>query len=83
MTTLKQPEYIFFNGDVVRWELAQVHVWSETAIRATNVFEGLRAYWIDDSKEWRVVGVVEHLDRLMESARLLRIGKSIILSHIV
>ena len=39
------PDLIWWNGDIVPWGEARVHVTSEVAMRGTNVFEGLRAYW--------------------------------------
>lgn len=70
------PPYIFFNGDVVPWEQATVHVWSETAIRAINVFEGLRAYWHEGENRWHLRAWRQHFDRLMQSARIMRIPHS-------
>lgn len=64
------------NGNVVPWENGLVHIWSETAIRATNVFEGLRAYWLSDRNCWRIVDWTEHLRRLARSAKLIRIPHS-------
>lgn len=74
--TLETPPLIFFNGEVVPWEMGKVHVWSETAIRATNVFEGLRAYWSEETQCWRLVSWSDHMNRLDQSARLLRIPHS-------
>lgn len=65
---------VFFNGSVVPWDQAQVHVYSETAVRGMNVFEGVRAYWNADRAEWRLLLWRQHLERLMESARILRLG---------
>lgn len=53
------------------WEKAKVHVWTETAIRATNVFEGVRAYWDGDSSAWRLIAWPRHRERLFQSARLM------------
>lgn len=65
------PKLIYFNGEVVPWEAAKVHVWTETAIRATNVFEGVRAYWNEGKEEWRLIGWPQHRARLFQSARLM------------
>ena len=67
------PPYIFFNGEVVPWERAMVHVWSETAIRAINVFEGVRAYWHEGEGKWYLRAWRRHFDRLIQSARIMRI----------
>ena len=70
---MEVPGKIYFDGKVVPWEEATIHVWTETAIRATNVFEGLRAYWIKEKTQWHIVALEEHLDRLFQSTKLLRI----------
>ena len=44
MPELVRPPVLWFNGRIVPWAEATVHVWSEVATRGTNVFEGLRAY---------------------------------------
>lgn len=70
---LEAPPVLFMNGNVVPWAEAQVHIWSETAIRATNVFEGLHACWLSERRAWRVVAWADHIERLACSARLMRI----------
>src|SRR5438105_4736621 len=69
---LVSPEIIWWNGRIVPWAEAVVHVTSETALRGTNVFEGLRAYWRANTNDFAVIALNEHLDRLGRSARILR-----------
>lgn len=68
-----EPDLIWWNGEVVPWQEAQVHVTSETALRGLNVFEGIRAYWRPQVEQFGVVRPHEHLERLAASARLLHI----------
>jgi branched-chain amino acid aminotransferase len=72
-TRLETPPYLFMNGEVIPWEQGRVHIWSETAIRATNVFEGLRGYWSPQARSWTLVAWDAHMSRLDHSARLMRI----------
>jgi branched-chain amino acid aminotransferase len=67
------PDLIWWNGDIVPWGEATVHVTSEVAMRGTNVFEGLRAYWQPGYERHAVVHLDRHLARLRQSARLLRL----------
>jgi branched-chain amino acid aminotransferase len=67
------PELIWWNGRIVPWSEAMVHVTSETALRGTNIFEGLRAYWHAKTGEHAIVALKEHMDRLAQSARILRL----------
>lgn len=69
---METPPFLLHNGEVVPWESGQVHVWSETAVRGANVFEGLRGYWRDDGSGWAIVSWDDHLRRLLQSARLMR-----------
>jgi branched-chain amino acid aminotransferase len=70
---LETPPVLFMNGKVVPWAEAQIHIWSETAVRATNVFEGLHACWQPERNTWRVIAWADHIERLACSARLMRI----------
>lgn len=38
------PQYIWFNGKLVPWQDAQVHVMSHALHYGSSVFEGVRAY---------------------------------------
>ncbi len=40
--TTKKADYIWFNGEMVRWEDAKVHVMSHALHYGTSVFEGIR-----------------------------------------
>lgn len=65
---------IWWNGHIVPWHDARVHVTSETALRGLNVFEGLRAYWRQPENIYHIVGLNQHLERLAGSAKLLAIS---------
>lgn len=66
------PELIWFNGALVPWEDAKVHVWSELAIRGASVFEGIRAFWNPEEQRYYVLDLESHMRRLNESAHLLK-----------
>jgi branched-chain amino acid aminotransferase len=61
---------MWFNGAVVPWGEARVHVWDELALRGANVFEGITAFWDTDTKKHQILAGPEHLDRLFDSAHL-------------
>lgn len=71
-----RPALIWFNGRVVPWESATVHVWSELAVRGASVFDGLRTYWHRGTAQQYVLSLQDHLDRLFESAKILKIPSS-------
>jgi branched-chain amino acid aminotransferase len=70
---LQQPRFAYFNGEVRPWEEATLHVSCEAVNRGLNVFEGLKGYWQVDGKEFGIVELRRHYDRLVRSARLLHI----------
>jgi branched-chain amino acid aminotransferase len=56
---------IWFDGEMVPWRDARVHVLTHALHYASSVFEGQRAY------NKRIFKLREHTDRLHESARIL------------
>lgn len=67
------PEYLWWKGEQVRWEDATVHVTDIAWSTVGAVFEGIRGYWNEDRQELYVFRLQEHLDRLMDSMRLVRL----------
>ncbi|SUG85762.1 branched-chain amino acid aminotransferase [Salmonella enterica subsp. enterica] len=68
--TTKKADYIWFNGEMVRWEDAKVHVMSHALHYGTSVFEGIRCY--DSHKGPVVFRHREHMQRLRDSAKIYR-----------
>jgi len=56
---------IWFNGELVDWDKAKVHVLTHGLHYASSVFEGERAY------EGEIFKLTEHTERLMYSAEVL------------
>jgi len=65
---------IWVNGTETDWDLAQVHVWDEVAIRGVSVFEGILCVWRDELNRHMAVGLRQHFRRLQRSASLLDIA---------
>jgi branched-chain amino acid aminotransferase len=66
---MQETEKIWFNGELVDWADARIHVASHGLHYGTGVFEGIRSY--DTEKGPAVFRLVEHLQRLESSGRLL------------
>jgi branched-chain amino acid aminotransferase len=66
------PKFLWFNGAVVPWEEAKVHVSTATVLRGANVFEGVRAYWNTDERELYIFRNDEHMARLWNSTKIMR-----------
>jgi len=68
MTTLK----IWMNGDLVPEPDAKLPVNSAAVFYATNVFEGIRAYWNTGDEEMYCFRLADHFARLRESMKMMR-----------
>jgi branched-chain amino acid aminotransferase len=66
---MQETEKIWMNGEFVDWADAKVHVGIHGLHYGTGVFEGIRCY--ETPKGPAVFRLVEHLQRLHDSARLL------------
>ena len=64
------PELIWFNGALVPWASATVHVMTHALHYGSSVFEGMRCYETPHGPA--LFRAPEHLRRLRESARLYR-----------
>jgi len=63
-------EKIWFNGEMVGWEDAKIHVLSHVVHYGSSVFEGLRCY---DTKQGPVCfRLGDHIRRLFDSAKIYR-----------
>ena len=64
-------QFIWFNGKLVHWEKATVHVLSHALHYGSSVFEGVRAY--ETPKGVAIFRLRDHTRRLFDSARIYRI----------
>ncbi len=72
MTARVHPAYLWFNGEIVPWEQATLHATDTIWSSIQTVFEGIRAYWNDEQETMYVFRLREHLQRLEQSMRLMR-----------
>lgn len=64
---------VWIRQTIVDKEKAVVNVMSPTSQFGLNVFEGIRGYWNDDDEVLYIFKLEEHIDRLLESCKLLSI----------
>ena len=64
--------YLYLNGKLLPYDEARIHVQSAAVKYGASVFEGLRAYWNPQQGELYVFRLSEHIDRLLNSLRLMR-----------
>ena len=65
---MNEADFIWMNGEIVRWEDAKVHVLSHALHYGSGVFEGIRAY--ETERGTAVFRHRDHLERLRRSAEL-------------
>jgi branched-chain amino acid aminotransferase len=70
----QHPEWIWRNGEIVRWEEARVHVNAVGHASTAAIFEGIKAYRSGDGEEMLVFRLDDHLRRLHDSARICRLA---------
>jgi branched-chain amino acid aminotransferase len=68
----KQSDYVWMDGELVAWKDAKIHVATDLVLRGANVFEGMRAYWSETEKQLYIFKNEEHLKRLRQSAKIMR-----------
>jgi len=69
--SIPKSEYIWHNGKLVPWDDAQVHVTAHVLHYGSSVFEGMRAY--ETPRGPAIVGLREHVRRLFDSCRIIRL----------
>ena len=63
--------HIWFNGELVPWQKAQVHVLTHTLHYGLGVFEGVRAY--ETKKGTAIFRLEDHTERLFKSAGVVNL----------
>ncbi len=63
----QKTEYVWMDGEYVRWEDAKVHVTTHALHYGTGVFEGIRGYWNEKKKNVFLFRVADHVSRLFYS----------------
>jgi branched-chain amino acid aminotransferase len=67
---IQTTEKIWYNGNLIPWDKAQIHVMSHVVHYGSSVFEGLRTYAQGESAG--VFRLREHMQRLLDSAKIYR-----------
>jgi branched-chain amino acid aminotransferase len=65
---IPEVEKIWFNGELVPWHEARVHVLTHALHYGSGVFEGIRCYKAEKGPQ--VFRLTDHLERLFRSAKL-------------
>lgn len=71
MATLPEAKYIWFNGELVPWKDAKIHVLSHVVHYGSSFFEGMRCY--ETTQGPAVFRLDEHVTRLFDSCKIYRV----------
>lgn len=66
--------FVWMDGHVVPWADARIHVSTDAVLRGANIFEGMRAYWNKGERQLYIFRNKEHLRRLRQSAKIMRMS---------
>lgn len=66
--SVQEVDYIWMDGEIVRWDEAKVHVMTHCLHYGSGVFEGIRGY--SSGSNLYVFRLVDHINRLFDSAKL-------------
>lgn len=67
---IQKTDYIWFNGQLVEWEKATIHVLSHVIHYGSSFFEGMRCY--ETPRGTAVFRLAPHITRLFDSAKIYR-----------
>ncbi len=67
---IPKSDKIWFNGKLVNWNDAQIHVLSHVVHYGSSIFEGMRCY--DTNKGPACFRLQDHVNRLFDSAKIYR-----------
>ncbi len=67
-----ENRYVWLNGEILHLPDAKINVLSPTSQYGANVFEGIRCYWNDESKQLYAFRLDDHYKRLKNSIKMFR-----------
>ena len=67
------PQFLWHNGELVKWEDATIPLTALAWGAVGAVFEGIRAYSTEDGEGLNVFRLREHMSRLRDSSRMVRL----------
>jgi branched-chain amino acid aminotransferase len=78
---INASEHIWFNGKLIPWNDAKLHVMSHVVNYGSSVFEGIRCYQTD--KGPAVFRLRDHMQRLLDSAKIYRMELDYTLDELI
>ena len=63
---------VWLDGTIVEPGYAKISLFTQTAMRGANVYEGVRCYWNEEKGNLFVWKLDRHIKRLFESMKIMR-----------
>lgn len=79
---MANPTYLWWDGRQMPWDDATIHVTEIGWSTVGAVFEGIRAYWNADDEEAYIFRLPEHMKRLEQSMKLVRLDQEYSTEHL-
>jgi branched-chain amino acid aminotransferase len=79
----KNVEFIWRNGEIIPWKEALVHVRAVGHASVSSVFEGIKAYWNAEENQLFVFRLPEHMQRLLDSIRIVRLANRLSIQDLI
>jgi branched-chain amino acid aminotransferase len=79
---VEKAQYILFNGEIIPYNEAKIHVMTPAVRYGSNVFEGIRAYWNEEEQELCLFRFREHMVRLRNSVKMMRMDTDLNLTDV-
>lgn len=73
---MQTTEFIWFDGKLVPWDSAKVHVLTHSLHYGSAIFEGIRAYACADGGS-EVFRLPDHCKRMVNSAKIISHGAAL------
>jgi branched-chain amino acid aminotransferase len=78
---MQKTDYIWFNGELVDWDKATVHVLTHALHYGSSIFEGIRCY--DTPRGSALFRLTPHFQRMFDSAKIYRMEMPYTLEQLV
>jgi branched-chain amino acid aminotransferase len=66
----QQVEYAYFGGDFVPFHQATLSIRNPAFLYGTSLFEGIRGYWLPETRQLSIFRMKEHYQRLLNNSKL-------------
>jgi branched-chain amino acid aminotransferase len=82
-TELPKLEYAYFEGKMLPFTEATVSLRNPAFLYGTSLFEGIRGYWLPETRQICIFRMKEHYERLLNNSRLFHMTPDLSLQDLL